>query len=78
MMDFKKTSTKKEYTMVQINLKRFRAEQKLSQEAMARKIGVTVSFYEKIENGRAGFSAGFLVKFKKAFPEASIDKIFFA
>lgn len=60
-----------------MKLKEFRQEQDLSQDAMARKIGITLSFYEKVENGRAGFSAGFLVKFKKAFPNASIDRIFF-
>ena len=59
-------------------LKEFRKNLGLSQEAMARKMGITLSMYEKVETGRAGASAAFMRKFKKLFPSESIDSIFFA
>lgn len=58
-------------------LKAFRKSEGLSQDSMARAMGITLSFYEKVESGRANASSGFLVKFKRAFPHASIDDIFF-
>ena len=58
-------------------LKEFRKEQGLSQESMAQKIGITLSMYEKVEQGRAGASAAFMKRLKNAFPNASIDSIFF-
>ena len=59
-------------------LKDFRKEQGLSQEAMARKLGITLSMYEKVETGRAGASAAFMKRLKASFPSACIDTIFFA
>ncbi len=59
-------------------LKEFRREKGLSQEAMAKILGITLSMYEKVEQGRANASAGFMKRFKEAFKEASIDYIFFA
>lgn len=59
-------------------LKEFRKKKELSQEAMAKKIGITLSMYEKVEQGRAGASAAFMRRFKRAFPESSIDCIFFS
>ena len=58
-------------------LKNFRLEQGLTQSAMANKIGITLSMYEKVETGRTGVSGAFMRRFKKSFPEASIDVIFF-
>lgn len=58
-------------------LKEFRKKQDLTQEAMAHKLGITLSMYEKVEGGRAGASAAFMRRLKEAFPEASIDAIFF-
>lgn len=59
-------------------LKQFRNGLGISQELMARKLGITLSMYEKVETGRAGASAAFMKRFKKAFPEVIIDSIFFA
>ena len=59
-------------------LKDFRKEQGLSQEAMARKLGITLSMHEKVETGRAGASAAFMKRLKASFPSACIDTIFFA
>jgi transcriptional regulator with XRE-family HTH domain len=59
-------------------LKEFRKEQGLSQELMAKKLGITLSMYEKVEQGRANASASFMKRFKASFPSASIDSIFFA
>jgi transcriptional regulator with XRE-family HTH domain len=57
-------------------LKIFRLRLKISQEKMAKRIGVTQSFYQKIEQGRAQASTGFIRKFKKAFPEVSTDMFY--
>ena len=58
-------------------LKLFRKEKGLSQEAMAKKLNITHSMYEKVESGRAGASAAFMKRLKKAFPDAHIDYLFF-
>ena len=58
-------------------LKEFRKKHGLSQEAMSRKLGITLSMYEKVESGRVGASAAFMRRLKNAFPEVSIDLIFF-
>lgn len=59
-------------------LKAFRRSQKITQEVMAFRLGITVSMYEKVESGRANASASFMRRMKKAFPDVSIDDIFFA
>lgn len=59
-------------------LREFRKSHNLTQEAMALKLGITVSMYEKVEGGRANASAAFMRRIKKAFPEVNIDNIFFA
>ena len=58
-------------------LKEFRREKALTKQQMADKLGYTLSLYEKVEDGRAGVSAKFMHKFKRVFPDASIDSIFF-
>lgn len=58
-------------------LKEFRKAAGLSQESMARKLGITLSMYEKVETGRTGASAAFMKRFKSAFPNVIIDSIFF-
>jgi transcriptional regulator with XRE-family HTH domain len=58
-------------------LKMFRKEKGLSQDAMARKLGITLSMYEKVEQGRAGASAAFMKRVKSTFPEVDINDIFF-
>lgn len=54
----------------------FRKERELSMSDMAGKIGVSESYYEKIEYGNRTPSYNFLAKFKDAFPETNIDIIF--
>lgn len=54
----------------------FRKEKELSISDMARKIGVSESYYEKIEYGNRTPSYNFLAKFKAAFPETNTDNIF--
>ena len=44
---------------------------------MAKEIGITLSMYEKVEGGRVKASAKFMKRFKKRFPDISIDDIFF-
>ena len=59
-------------------LKELRKSHGLTRSAMAEKIGLTLSMYEKVESGRYNASAGFMRRLKEAFPEISIDEIFFA
>ena len=58
------------------NLVDFRTEKELSLRDMATKIGVSLSFYEKIEYGQRTPSYNFLIKFKNAFPDSNTDYIF--
>ena len=48
----------------------------LTQEEMANKIGVSVSYYSKVEGGFKQAGRGFIDKFAKAFPHNNIN-IFF-
>lgn len=54
----------------------FRKEKGLSQEKMARKLGISTSYYLKIENGIRNPSYNFLKKFKEVFPEADMENFF--
>ena len=54
----------------------FRKVRELSIPNMAEKIGVSKSYYEKIEYGDRTPSYNFLVKFKKAFPESNAEELF--
>lgn len=58
-------------------LKELRKEANLSQKAMADKLGVSESFYYKIESGEREISRAFLEKVKNAFPAYDMN-IFFA
>lgn len=55
----------------------FRKNEKLSVNEMADKIGISSSFYEKIEYGDRNPSYNFITLFKCAFPDVEIDNIFF-
>lgn len=44
---------------------------------MADQIGVSASYYYKIEAGQLNPSFTFMEKFKKAFPQVSLDEMFF-
>lgn len=56
----------------------FRDSLGLSKVTMAEKLKVSYSFYDKVEMGDRNPSYGFIDKFKRAFPEADVDTIFFA
>lgn len=60
------------------NLREFRKENGLNQEQMAAELGVSLSMYQKVEQGNAKAGRKFMEKIKQRFPEASIDYIFFA
>lgn len=49
----------------------------MTQNQMASKIGVSLSYYRKIEQGESNPSYQFMKKLKVAFPKASVDKLFF-
>lgn len=59
-------------------LSNFRNDRGKTIEEMANKIGVSKSFYEKIEYGDKNPSYNFIRKFKKAFPYSDIEKLFFS
>lgn len=58
-------------------LKLLRYEQQLNQKEMAVTIGVSASYYYKVESGYQNPSYDFLCKLKRCFPEADIDELFF-
>lgn len=55
----------------------FRKTRNYSIDAMAKEIGVSTSFYEKIEYGERNPSYNFISLFKRVFPEADTNYIFF-
>lgn len=57
-------------------LKTFREEMRLSQPDMAFKLGISLSYYSKIEQGYKNPSYNFIKEFKKAFPHVDAN-IFF-
>lgn len=59
------------------NLINFRIEKNKTIIQIAKEMGVSSSYYTKIEQEKRNPSYNFLKKFKEAFPDASIDKIFF-
>ena len=58
-------------------LKEFRTSKKMSIKMMASEIGVSKSYYEKIEYGERQPSYNFILKFVNRFPDANTDVIFF-
>lgn len=57
-------------------LERFRKEKGYSKEQMAKILGISCSFYEKVEGGQRNISGNFLKKLKEQFPEFDVN-IFF-
>ncbi len=53
----------------------FREQKELSIAEMAKLIGVSKSYYEKIEYGDRNPSFNFIQKFKLAFPNMETDKL---
>lgn len=58
-----------------VELVNFRNSQNLSPEEMADEIGISRSFYYKVEQGSRNPSYNFMVKIKKRFPEIDINII---
>ncbi|MFR3306625.1 MAG: helix-turn-helix transcriptional regulator [Faecalibacillus intestinalis] len=58
-------------------LREFRESLHMSQKNMAKRIGVSPSYYYKVESGYQNPSYEFLAKFKRSFPNASVDDLFF-
>lgn len=55
----------------------FRKEHSLNSSQMAKILGITLSYYRKIEKGTRNPSYNFILKFKEVFPNANVDDIFF-
>ena len=64
--------------MGRINLRKFRISLKKTQNEMAELLGITLSFYNKIELGLKNPSLKTIKKFKEVFPTANVDNIFLA
>ena len=60
-----------------VNLINLRRSVALNKKAMAEKIGVSASYYYKVESGYQNPSYEFLKKFKERFPESDINELFF-
>lgn len=58
-------------------LKEFRKSLKLDQISIAKEIGVSFSYYSKVESGFQNPSYSFLLKLKKRYPQVNIDMMFF-
>ena len=58
-------------------LKDLRKSLNLSKREMAKKIGISFSYYEKIESGERYASRNFLIKLKQKFPQFDMN-IFFS
>lgn len=61
--------------MKNIYLASFRLENNLTMDEMSEKIGISKSFYEKIESGKRQPSYNFIMKFKEVFPSADVNCI---
>lgn len=59
------------------NLSRFRISSGLTLKEMANKIGVSKSYYEKIEAGTRNPSFNFIEKFKGKYQDVDADSLFF-
>ncbi len=57
-------------------LKKFRESMNLTQSEFAKNIGVSVSFYIKIELGTRKPSREFISKLKAKYPEFDVNKFF--
>lgn len=64
--------------MKNTSLSEYRKLNKLTLREMAAKIGVSQTFYNKIEYGDRNPSYDFIKRFCVAFPKANIRNIFFA
>lgn len=62
--------------MAREKLKEYRASIGKTQEEMARKWGITISFYKQIECGAKNPSIQKIKDFKRIFPTANTDEIF--
>lgn len=60
-----------------IKLIEFRKNNNMTINKMAENIGVSISFYEKIERGERNPSYNFIRLFKRAFPKVDANDIFF-
>lgn len=62
--------------MERTNLRKFRNSLNKSQNEMAKLLGITLSFYSKLELGLKNPSLNTVKKFKEVFPAADVEKIF--
>lgn len=60
-----------------MTLKEFRKKKGFNQKQMACEIGVSASYYCKVEGGFQNPSYEFMVKLKERFPDVIIDEVFF-
>lgn len=59
-------------------LKQLRLSKSMTQENLARRMDITLSYYSQVERGVLSPSSMFMWKLKRAFPEINIDEMFFS
>lgn len=62
---------------IEVSLAKFRESHKMTQKEMAEKIGVSISYYTKIESGHKNPSFQFLMKLKASFGGKIDMNVFF-
>ncbi len=60
---------------MRMNLKLLRTSLGLTQDGMARRLGISRTQYNKIENGRSAGSIEFWLTVKREFPHVEIEEI---
>jgi transcriptional regulator with XRE-family HTH domain len=61
-----------------VKLQEFRIEKGYSQEEISKILGISKSYYCKIESNVRNPSYEFIKKFKASFKNADVDELFFA
>lgn len=60
-----------------MKLQAFRESLHFTKKDMAKEIGVSASYYYKVESGQLNPSYEFMRKLKNRFPRVNIDQLFF-
>jgi transcriptional regulator with XRE-family HTH domain len=61
-----------------MKLKAFRKSKGASQESLARKMDISLSYYSQVENGHVNAEREFMRRLKAVYPDISIDEMFFS
>ena len=59
-------------------LREFRVSKKLTKQEISNELGVSASYYEKVEYAQRNPSYSFVQKFKNRYPDVDTDSLFFS